>query len=506
MNIEIVKLMLENGKKDLKDVSDVQVELSGENRLFVSAKSTRIRKIILTFDVDIPEHAKILGDAFERAYGTLAWKNPGEDCCLPWYFLAKTEERIYGYGVKTQPNALCYWKIENGRLCFTADIGSGGDGLVFDGRSLEVCQFVVKEYEGDTFDAACEFCKELCDEPLLPSKPVYGGNDWYCNYGDNSFESIMSHARKIAECSQGLTNRPYMVVDDGWEIAFHNSDKDEEAFNGGPWQYPNRKFSDMKKLADEINKLDLIPGIWFRPLYTVEHFPQEIVMKKEGIKSVLDPSLPETLDVVKRDIQIFRDWGYRLIKHDFSTFDIFGKWGNHWDENFTDGVVFYDKKRTTAQIIKDMYAAIREASGKDVIIIGCNTVSHLSAGYFELMRTGDDTSGHDFAITKRMGINALAFRMPQHGSFYSADADCVGITPKIEWSKNKEWLDILSKSGTPLFVSISDVAYNEEIKKDISNAFRRASENTETARPLGWESSITPNEWETPYGKVKYRY
>lgn len=118
--------------------------------------------------------------------------------------------------------------MEDNGLCFTAGIGSGGNGLAIDGRTLEVCQFVTEEYEGDSFDAACAFCKEMCDSPLLPSKPLYGGNDWYCNYGVNTFENIIRHAKKIAECAQGPENRPYMVVDDGWEIAFHDADENEK--------------------------------------------------------------------------------------------------------------------------------------------------------------------------------------------------------------------------------------------------------------------------------------
>lgn len=156
MNIESMKLLLENGEKDLKDISDVRVFADENGKLFISAQSTRVRKIILTFEMKFSKQVKILGDAFERGYGTFAWKSP-DTSCLPWYFLAKTEEKIFGCGVKTQPNAFCYWKIEDSGLCFTADIGSGGNGLVLDGRTLEVCQFVTAEYEGDSFDNKITF-------------------------------------------------------------------------------------------------------------------------------------------------------------------------------------------------------------------------------------------------------------------------------------------------------------------------------------------------------------
>ena len=34
-----------------------------------------------------------------------------------------------------------------------------------------------------------------------------------------------------------------------------------------------------------------------------------------------------------------------------------------------------------------------------------------------------------------MGVNTLAFRLPQHNTFYHIDADCVGIFGMIPWEK-----------------------------------------------------------------------
>lgn len=369
-----------------------------------------------------------------------------------------------------------------------------------------MCTFVTKNYIGDSFDAACDFCRAMCDVKILPKEPVYGGNDWYCNYGDSSYEKIIRHTKKIAECAQGLANRPYMVIDDGWQLCHHNEEGDDYYFNGGPWTGANQRFKDMKKLAEEIKSFDVIPGIWVRPLLTVEGVLSKTVMKKDGIRYVLDPSVKETLDFVKEDIIRIKEWGYKLIKHDYTTFDIFGKWGYDYDENFTDNTQFHDRSRTTAQIIKDFYNAIREAAGDDVCLIGCNTISHLSAGIFEIQRTGDDTSGIDFERTKKMGVNALAFRMPQHNAFYAADADCVGITDKIAWENNKKWLNLLAKSGTPLFVSIEEGVLTDEIKNDISAAFKYASENTIIAYPVDWEEKEIPEKWVTAYGKVEYKF
>ena len=133
-------------------------------------------------------------------------------------------------------------------------------------------------------------------------------------------------------------------------------------------------------------------------------------------------------------------------------------------------------------------------------------MSHLSAGLFELQRTGDDTSGREWKRTKDYGINTLAFRSPQHQSFYLADADCVGITNDIDWAKNKQWLDVVAKSGTPLFVSIAEDAYTEEIKKDLKKAFAINASCTTISRPLDWMETKTPNRWESGCGVDTYNW
>ena len=86
-------------------------------------------------------------------------------------------------------------------------------------------------------------------------------------------------------------------------------------------------------------------------------------------------------------------------------------------------------------------------------IIGCNTVSHLCAGLVEINRIGNDTSGMQWNTTRANGVNTLAFRMCQNNTFYKIDADCVGLMEKnIDWRLNRQWLDLLARSGSPLFL------------------------------------------------------
>ena len=129
-----------------------------------------------------------------------------------------------------------------------------------------------------------------------------------------------------------------------------------------------------------------------------------------------------------------------------------------------------------------------------MLIIGCNTVSHLIAGLAQIARTGDDTSGKDWERTKKMGVNTLAFRLAQNKKFYLVDADCVGILAEcIPWEKNRRWLGLLAKSDSALFVS-APAEISEEKKADISAAFAEV-QTPHGLRPVDRYENRTPEVW-----------
>ena len=94
-----------------------------------------------------------------------------------------------------------------------------------------------------------------------------------------------------------------------------------------------------------------------------------------------------------------------------------------------------------------------------------------------------------------MGVNTLAFLLPQHRSFFDMDADCVGITGKIDWKKNSQWLRLLSVSGTPLFVSCQPDQAKGQIDADLQEAFRLAAVQQDALVPLDWMENPWPERW-----------
>ena len=210
---------------------------------------------------------------------------------------------------------------------------------------------------------------------------------------------------------------------------------------------------------------------------------------------VIDPSVPEALAHIQEGLRRVASWGFELIKHDFSTFDMLGRWGFQMGAELTsEGWHFADRSKTTAEIVLQFYKAIREAAG-DAVVIGCNTVGHLGAGLFELQRIGDDTSGRDWNRTRKMGVNALAFRLPQNRAFFLADPDCAPVTKAVPLKMTRQWLDLVARSGTALFVSADPSAVTTEEKILLKTALATASRIQQDAEPLDWMETMSPERW-----------
>jgi alpha-galactosidase len=433
----------------------------------------------------------ILGDAWERGYGDLEWRGWAPDRVMPWYFATYDGSLTHAYGVRTGARALCFWQVDAEGVSLWADVRSGGAGVQLGPRVLDVCDVVCRAgHDGESaFAAIHAFCRQMCGHPRLPRQPVYGSNDWYWAYGKNSAETVLADAQHIVELSPSSGNRPFAVIDDGWQPV-----RGKDKTGVGTWDRGNEKFPDMQRVVSDVTRTGARPGIWIRPLQAPTDAPDAWRLPRD--RTFLDPTVPDTLHKVAEDIARLRHWGFDLIKHDYTTFDIFGRWGFQMGAALTkDGWTFASgPTRTTAEVIDDVYRTIRTAAG-DALVIGCNTVSHLSAGHFEICRVGDDTSGTEWSRTRKMGVNTLSFRGVQHGAFYVADADCVGVTNAVPWSLTRQWLDLLARSGTMLFVSLAPDALGVEQRRDLKEALAFAATEQPLAEPLDWQRTVYPSRW-----------
>ena len=482
-----------NGRWQKDDVELTAQPRENDLPVVLRAPRTAVKRIHLRWQEELPTGLRFLGDHWERGYGDLEWRGMIPHRPMPWYFLAYDGKRTSGCGVKTGAHSLCFWQADPGGISLWLDVRCGGRGVRLGNRALHAATIIAREgADGETpFQAARALCRLMCDQPLMPPRPVYGGNNWYYAYGNTSHEQILDDARLIAELSPVGDNPPFMTVDGGWQASSNPA-------GGGPW-IGNRSFPDMPGLAQGIEDAGARPAIWIRPLLVEEKMPESWLLPADrfdtGDGRVLDPTVPGALEQIASYIRMMTGWGYELIKYDFSTFDIAGKWGHEMGGEFTpDGWSFADRSKTTAEIILDLYRTIHKAAG-DALLIGCNTVGHLAAGLVHLQRTGDDTSGLEWERTRKMGINTLAFRAAQHGAFFAADADCVGLTNKIPWELNRQWLDLLARSGAPLFVSIDPEAAGPEQRRALKEALALAAEQQSLGEPLDWLDTTCPARW-----------
>lgn len=496
-------------ENDNYNLDDINVKLNQDNEhlaIFLTAQTSKVKWIKLRWNnLSWDKNVRFLGDAWERGYGDMEWKGMNPNRFMPWYFCAKSEAKSICYGVKVRPSAMCFWQVDSLGMTLFLDVRCGGSGVNLKGRVIKLADVIACEMRDCTsFEAMQEFCGQMCEDPILPKYPVYGSNNWYYAYGKSSESEILADCDYILNLTKDIENKPYMVIDDCWQ-EHHRLNE----YNGGPWTKGNEKFPDMKALAEKLVQKGVRPGIWVRLLLNEdENIKNEWRLSHNNC---IDPTNPEALNYIKEDIKRICNWGYTLIKHDFSTFDLFGKWGFQMSPLVTDdGWHFYDDSLTSAEVVKLLYKAILdasvEASNGEALILGCNTIGHLGAGYMHINRTGDDTSGVIWERTRFMGVNTLAFRLPQHGKFYEIDADCVGIDGGISWSMNKQWADVLAQSGTPLFISVRPNILDETEKQELHEILKVASKQEHHVIPVDWEETTCPEHWQDKDHDIDCKY
>ena len=471
------------------ELDDIFVGFSN-GKITLTAETSGIKYIYLRFSGSFSKNARFTGDTFERGYGNFEWNGFNPLRCMAWYFLSFDGEKTSGYGCKTQPDCGVFFMADTFGITCILDARCGGMGVILSGKKINAAELICTESEKKPFDFAKDFCKMLCPSPVLPPFPVYGSNNWYYAYGNSSHEKILADADILVSLTDGLSNRPFMVIDDCWQPLARTT-----GAAGRPIENGNSLFPNMAALAKELKQKDVRPGIWFRPLKTHEKFlNSELLQKRDS--ECLDPTNPAALELIAEDVRRLVGWGYELIKYDFATYDLYGIFSGKPDDFLKNprGERLYDKSQTNAMAQKALYRTIKENAG-DTILIGCNVIGHLAAGLIHIHRSGDDTSGRCWITTAKNGVNTLAYRLPQNKAFFNIDADCVAITKNVPKDKTIMFAELISASGSPLFCSISPDALDEEYAVCLKKAFARSSVQSDEMQPLDWLENTLPEHY-----------
>jgi alpha-galactosidase len=460
--------------------------------LALQSPATPIVAVHVRWNESVASQLKVLGDAWERSYGELGWRNLIPERPMPWYFATFDDASCHGYGVKTDARALCFWQVDPQGVSLWLNVANGGNGVELGTRPLTMATVVTRRGdEGeDAVDGVAELCRAMCARTIRPTIPIYGANDWCYSYGESTGESILRDTDFIVEVSPTGGIRPFSVIDGGW--------------TNGTAAWP-----DMAKLAAGIKQRTARPGIWVRPLEAPKDAAPALLLpnarfgrrQERANEFAYDPTVPGAHEKIRAKLLQAADWGYEMVKHDFSTYDLLGQWGFEMGPQPTlPGWSFHDPSRTNAEVIADLYALIREGVGTGILLNGCNTIGHLGQGVFDLQRIGDDTSGHQWERTRRMGINSLSFRFPQNRTFFSVDPDLVGLTDLVPWEFNRQWLDLVARSGAVSMVSAAPSMRGREQQAALREAFQIAAAGGVGANPVDWMHQSTPESWRPAKG------
>lgn len=464
--------------------SDVKYtyEIRGNSaRITVYPSGSPVKYLKLRFRGDLSFAESVYGEQWERVgMGYNAeWRSIAPYRGLPWFCYIKGDNRYACYGVKTGPDCFPFWQVDSHGITLFLNLCIGNDGTDLK-EPLIACEVVqyVSDEGADAYLTAQKFSKMMCDSPLLPKEQIFGVNNWYWAYGKISRESVLRETDYLMKMCEGTKQRPYMIIDDGWQ--YNRTHIDGGSYIGGPWEFPNSHFGNMAEMADEIHAKGAKCGIWFRPALTLGEIPEEARLARASIGGlILDPTQPYTLERVEADAARLRSWGYDVIKHDFTTIDIVGVTAFSADKHHYNFVprdrIFHNKTKTTATVIKDFYKAIQRGAG-DADVIGCNTISHLTAGIHSTYRTGNDTSGRSFALTHHQGVNSV-MRLPHNDAFYRVDPDCAAFTEKVDADINLDYLEMCAITGMTTLASVTPGILTDKEMERINKIYRTADED-----------------------------
>ena len=467
-----------------------------------------IKRIKLRWRGDMSDVMLVLGDAFERNYSYGFgfdlfgfWHAPIPEYKMPWYFHTYDGEKLNCFGVKTGPDAVCYFQCDEKGITLWLDMRNFRGGVSLK-EPLVAARVVCREgfADEDPLMAARTFCSMMCDKPVLPKTPIFGVNNWYWAYGNISHDSVMAECDQLMDmCSDAICS-PFMIIDDGWQSDRFKNEAGQ-VYNGGPWTTSSQLFPSMENTASMIREKGAIPGLWFRPLLAYGDLPSGIVSPYQNhpVGTMLDATHPDVLNKVFRDVKTMVDWGFGLIKHDFTTYDTIGLFGTLEDGN----THFYDNTITNCTMLKNLFKTIQSAAA-DNEVIGCNAANHLVAGIHSSQRSGHDTSGNSFEITRIAGAASL-IRLPQNNTFFSVDPDCAAFTNRVPIDINLDFLEVCANSGLVTLASVTPGIIKGKDLSRIRNIYKTASQGGIGAVPDKWVGNNAPSKFVTSCGE-KYEY
>jgi hypothetical protein len=403
----------------------------------------RVRAMNLTLDLNKrAAQLRVLGTA--GLTGVDRQANPGSYSFLAVADPPSRAGLVAGWVSHDRGSGVLFSDVKEGKAVVDARLDYG-KLLIESGQTVKSETLVVGHFDDARLglEAYADAVAKYYRIALLPQPTVYC--TWY-HAGASNEKDIVKNA---AFAQEHLAPYGFSVIqiDDKWQdgAKIEGPRKDFTTHRGdGP--YP----SGMAPTATNLERLGMVPGIWFMPFAGTWDDPfyadkQDMFAQKDGKPYVVhwggtcfDLTNPKTrayvYDMARR---IAHDWGYKYFKLD-------GLWtgmatgmcyvNTGYKEDDLGSTKLHDPHMTHVQAYRDGLKLVREAAGSDVFILGCNVAQNMrvlggSFGLVDAMRIGPDNGRSWSAICRGPFSGSNTYFL--HGRVWYNDPDPIYVRDSV---------------------------------------------------------------------------
>ena len=287
--------------------------------------------------------------------------------------------------------------------------------------------------------------------------PPSGWCSWYYYYQEINETDLEHDAAWVADHLRDFGAR-YIQIDDGWQGTGHGSGDNRD------WMTIDKRFpGGMSKLASDIRKLGMKPGIWLAPHgqsnpAVVKSNPGVFLLKPDGSsasetwegKYLVDPSTSTAGKYLKDLFTTITSWGYEYCKIDGQPIVI--------DEYRKKISLMKNPQADADALYRGTLDSIRSAIGPDTYLLGCWGIPLDGIGIMNGSRTGDDVllgwDGFKTAVDATMQYYYL------HNIAWYCDPDIMLVRSPLTIDQARAWATLQGLTGQALMTSdrLSDLS------------------------------------------------
>ncbi len=227
-----------------------------------------------------------------------------------------------------------------------------------------------------------DYGKENSSSAPDPEMAQPGWNSWDYYRWTVSEEAVLANAEKIAADPVLRNHVKRIIVDDGWQCCY------------GEWEANSRFPSGMKMLANELKKMNFIPGLWLSPGIVEPHAPiaqldYDMLAMSEGGQPclgfecmrrygfLLDPTVAHSRQFLSDLFRRYTAMGYGYFKLDFLA-------------HIFNAPRMHDLSVPRARLVAELLRPVREATRGKAKLLGCNYPFCSGTALVDGVRIGSD--------------------------------------------------------------------------------------------------------------------